>query len=241
MPTSNFLSSLSCLQSYSPAPESGIRSTLQPSSSIYGLYSDSEEEGSTPSTSPPLSPQAASLEGPGDNSDSATPAEGPVPLDLELVVGLRQIPRRIPESESKGSARDRRSGSPAKGSRGQMPTPTAGLLTMSSASSSQRNSQNPDNSGSAFSNWQTYILDENGQKKYPCLHCDKMFGRSHDRKRHMDESTSCRGAQLERGQERGTAPKWVCCNCGDSFSRRDSMNRHMKNPDACKAHKHHLR
>lgn len=178
-----------------------------------------------------------SLEDFGDNSGSATLAVGPV----SLVAGLGQIPRRISAPELKEPLEESRSGSLTKESRWQTSTSTAGPLAGPSASSSERNSQNPDNSSSVVSNPQTYILGENGQKRYPCLYCDKMFGRSHDRKRHMEESTSCRGAQLERGQERGSAPKWVCYNCGDSFSRRDSMNRHMKNPDACKAHKRHLR
>jgi len=83
--------------------------------------------------------------------------------------------------------------------------------------------------------FQGFIVNEQGVKKFQCPQCDKKFGRIHDRKRHMEESTSCRGGfgnsvEIE-------APMWVCERCGYSFSRRDSMNRHLKNPDACKAHK----
>lgn len=108
----------------------------------------------------------------------------------------------------------------------------------SSTASSRSSSHNPDQTDSA-SDSHGYVLDAKGHKKYPCPHCEKMFGRIHDRKRHMDESTSCRGSQIRPDGE--GARMWVCEKCGDSFSRRDSLNRHLRNPDACKIHKRRLK
>ncbi|KXN92340.1 hypothetical protein AN958_08571, partial [Leucoagaricus sp. SymC.cos] len=219
--------------SYSPAPESGIRSTLQPDSPIYHTNVESEEEVvSSAANSPPHSSETTSpVEDPEDESDSATPTPEPVPPP-QPIAGPSRIYLRLPPLDSNRVLKGKSTRPSIRGGRPKKLTPIAGSITTPPITSSRQNSESSDTLGSL----RGYIYDERGHKKYPCLRCDKLFGRSHDRKRHMEESTSCRGGL---GGELTTevTPMWVCERCGDSFSRRDSMNRHMKNPDACKAHR----
>ncbi|KAJ3572269.1 hypothetical protein NP233_g3191 [Leucocoprinus birnbaumii] len=238
---------LNVSQTYSPAPESGIRSTLQPNSPIYQTATESEEEleedeSSAPNSPPHSSETASPVEDfydhhfeDDDESDSATPTPEPISPPPQPSAGPSRIYLRVPPLDpSKKSLLGKASKSSPSNSRRRASTSTS-----PSAMSSRQNSQNLD-SDIHTPLLQTYVVDEQGHKRYPCLRCDKQFGRSHDRKRHMEESTSCRGG-LGSTTETEPQPMWVCERCGDSFSRRDSMNRHMKNPDACKAYKRLLR
>lgn len=205
---------------YSPAPESGIRSTLQPNSPIYqtGTEFEEEDESSVPNSPPHSSPIQ------NDGTDAATRSS-------KLVSSLQSTePRiylRVPPLDPTRKGRSAKHTSPSSTRR------KTSSSTTPSAISSRQNSQNPDRLTTSM--FQGYVINEQGDKRYTCPQCDKQFGRIHDRKRHMEESTSCRGGF-------GNAldieiPMWVCEKCGYSFSRRDSMNRHQKNPDACKAYR----
>ena len=219
---------LNSSQAYSPAPESGIRSTLQPDSPIYQTTAGYEEEPSQSNSplappAPPAPPRSFPVQGNG--IDTTTPS-GPQPFSPLQSVEPR-IYLRLPPLDT---ARKGKLGKHTPNSRKRVSTSTT-----PSAISSRQNSQNRDSLNVGTSMFQGFIVNEQGVKKFPCPQCDKQFGRIHDRKRHMEESTSCRGGfgnsvEIE-------APMWVCERCGYSFSRRDSMNRHLKNPDACKAHK----
>jgi predicted RNA-binding Zn-ribbon protein involved in translation (DUF1610 family) len=215
------------LQTYSPAPESGIRSTLQPSSRVYQPDSDSEDDYDSPASPLPYyySTRATTPIELYDSTSSSTPT--PEPAFLRLAIGSNRPPS-VPYEEPD-----------LRGNAAKLPLPRKPPSVSpaeSSTPSSRSSSHNPEQTDSA-SDSQGYVLDAKGHKKYPCPHCDKKFGRIHDRKRHMDESTSCRGSQLRLDGE--GARMWVCDKCGDSFSRRDSLNRHLRNPDACKINKRH--
>lgn len=204
---------------------------------MYESEKDSEDEPDPPVSPPHSSEPTSPFEDRVDESENATPT--PEPAFIELVAGPSQIPRTLPEKEPKKPKKKRAGGKATKENRKKISISVASSSAGSSATSSRQNSHSLDHPDTAAANLQMYILDAKGHKRYPCLHCDKMFGRSHDRKRHMEESTSCRGTQ--GGQDGEATPMWVCERCGDSFSRRDSLNRHMKNPDACKAYKRLLK
>ncbi|EKM79906.1 hypothetical protein AGABI1DRAFT_127586 [Agaricus bisporus var. burnettii JB137-S8] len=220
---------------YSPAPESGIRSTLQPSSRVYQQPdSDSEDDYDSPDFSLPYyySTRATTPIDFYYPTCSSTPP--PKPAFSRLAIGSNHT-TRLPCAESDLRGNATKLPLPRKPS---IPVAFSPSPSKSPPASSRSSSHNPDPTDSA-SDSQGYVLDAKGHKKYPCPHCDKMFGRIHDRKRHMDESTSCRGSQTRQDGE--GARMWVCEKCGDSFSRRDSLNRHLRNPDACKIHKRRLK